>query len=232
MYSGSEKLKSKGRSAFEETLGELGVPEPMQRPLGGGIIIGELILGLSNLSCSTLARRVSGGVLGVFAAVGVLAQSSGKTTYCNCFGSAHGEKLGLRTALRNLALLMPGILIDPSVKKLGRIGTKNIGKSTVRAAWIPALGIVIQGVQIVYLAIIAKKQQQMAIQVRDNSSNRPRANRDFEVDISGSRIPNFQLLDWNNNTISRDDIISRGLSIAMVFIDPGGARDASTLLSH
>lgn len=230
MYSGWGKLKSAGRSAFEQTLSELGVPDTMQRPLGGGISIGELVLGLSNLSCSTLARRVSGGVLGVFAAVGVFAQSSGKTTYCNCFGSAHGEKLGLGTAFRNLVLLLPGVFVDPSVKNLGRLGTKSNGESRLGAAWIPALGILIQGLQIVYLAVISKKQQEIAIQSRDSSINRPRANRDFEVDISGSRIPNFQLLDLNNDTVSRDDILSGGLPIAMVFIDPGGCERCFDLL--
>ena len=91
------------------------VPERLASPLAGTIIVAEILAAVLLLVPRTarLGAVLTAAMLIGFALYGLyyVYVAKGEPLECGCFGGIIGSQLGVKTALRNLLLLVPAALV-------------------------------------------------------------------------------------------------------------------------
>jgi uncharacterized membrane protein YphA (DoxX/SURF4 family) len=103
LYAGTAKLLS--LSAFRRDLLLIPyLPRSWSRPIGVGVPLAEVAIGISLLLGLEAGKIAAIAMLTVFSTIALLAHSRNQQVPCNCFGVDHSEQLSLATIARNSVL--------------------------------------------------------------------------------------------------------------------------------
>jgi methylamine dehydrogenase accessory protein MauD len=230
LVAGGAKLADLAGS--RQALAEFGVPKSLARPLGAGLPVVELAIGLSLLFVGSMWWGALAALLLLLLFIAGISinLSFGRRPPCHCFGQLHSEPAGPWTLMRNVALAAAAAFLAWQAERataadfLGWIGALTAPQMLFAAAGL--LLFVTLGTIVALLWQIVMQQGRMllrfdALEARliggQAPAPAPTPARGLAV---GARAPDFRLGDLSGKAVTLRDVLAPSRPALLVFTNP------------
>jgi hypothetical protein len=203
------------RVRLRKALGEFGLPRRATVP-------GALMLPLAELVVAGLLIPPATARAGALSALGLLVLfcvaigrtlARGERPDCNCFGQIRAAPIDRGTIARNVALAAVAGVVAATGTGEGRGG---VGLA------VTLLGVVAVAIAVVLGPALFRRKGRRAQRTHESGSRREPAGL-----LVGEPAPAFDLRDFYGRLRTLEELLARGLPLALVFSDPGCAGCAS-----
>lgn len=213
----------------EKALGEFGVPKPFIKPGVFLLPAMELLIAASLLFVQTswFGAIGSAALFSIFTAGMLYQMAKGNAPDCHCFGQLQSEPVGIKSVLRNIALLIPAIVLIATGSGVQGLNLINSNQDIMQFVLGIALVILLLAV-VFFLKRIAEQQNQimrrielMELVARDGGTvERDNIGHPHEGLPIGAVFPEFELSDPSGEIISLSNIRSDNKPVLFLFVSP------------
>ncbi|REJ78987.1 MAG: DoxX family membrane protein [Acidobacteria bacterium] len=219
------------RQGSEKALAEFDVPSPLVSPLAAVLPWIELLVAFFLLfgSFAWPAAIVATVLLALFTAGMLLQIARGRAPDCHCFGQIHSEPVGVKSLIRNAALLAVAILIliAGSGSQAATFGSFLQYENGMQIAFGFAVVAFLVAIFVV-LKKISDQQEKIIrrIEILEVISNEGREVERNEVSDPGagipigSPIPEFDVVGNAGISIPSSDLVAGGRPSVIIFVSP------------
>lgn len=216
------------RTETESTLAAFGVAPLRRRPIALALPVVELVVAVALLPAASAPYAGVAAVLllAIFSFEVARVLATGEQVDCNCFGSLGVDRITRWTLARNVALLVPALIVATA-------GWGDPGPSAV--AWIGDLGTtglvaVLAGLALVVAILAFALAWQLMrqngrllerLEALEGGSAPAASSRHARPQQAGKPVPAFSLPDLAGDTVSLADLLARGRELVLIFSDPG-----------
>lgn len=230
--------KVRDREATRMAAMGLGVPRPLSRPVAAVLPAVELLVAVALIvtALAPIGALAAAMLLGAFTVLLAGNLVAGRRPACACFGAASASPIGGATLGRNAVLLVAAALVaargvDGGADALGAFSALSVAQIWAMAALGVSAVAFACGVRLAVdlvaqngrlLERVERLEHQMSSSISPpqlppvESRRRPGL-------PTGAAAPRFALADLRSATVSIDDLLSGGLPLVLVFVEPACA---------